>query len=94
MPVRLAAQCLSRSVARNCAGVRIGRLGVEDEEVLVAGDEVRATADRESEEIVVVGIARADRRRACGVLSEGSVVTDQLTNAAAFSEGILLRSFG
>jgi hypothetical protein len=59
----------------------------EDEQVLVAGHQVRPLPDREGEQVVVVGVAGADRRWAWRILGEDCVVADPVGE-----RGGLLRS--
>jgi hypothetical protein len=66
----------------------------EDEQVLVARPQVGASADGDAEEVVVVRVAGADRRRACRVFGEGSVVPDPVGERVRFFAGIRLRGLG
>jgi hypothetical protein len=49
------------------------------EEVLVAGDEERSSADGQRERMIVVGMGGAHRGWLSWVVSERSVASDQLT---------------
>jgi len=67
----------------NCAGARIGRSSLTTSK-LVAGDEIRAAADGEGEEVVVVGVAGDDRRSAFRIVGEARVVARPVGERGGF----------
>src|SRR5437764_13017886 len=71
-------------LSRELCGCEDRQVVAQDEQVFVAGDQIRTAVDRECEEVVVVGVSGADRRWACWILGDGSVITDPVDEGGRF----------
>ena len=74
-------------LARELRRCEDGEVVAEDEQVLIARDQVRAAVDCEGEEVVVVRVSGADWRRAGWILGDRSMVTDPVGEAGRFLGG-------